>query len=250
MNIDSIPALLGQTIVGGSAKRKTSKTTSKRNGKKKGGEISCKCSKNENNQEDEVIFDDIPEAVPLNQENNAVSSVAQDQSENLVPQNESQLSDNLVQPNQEKYIIVNNENKYDENKYTNLDNSFYFKSNDVNDNNLYTKSSQGEFIQLNPNHPDNKEIYEKYKNVGMAGGYSRKRYRDYLEKMDVQRLYKLAKNKNISVTVKRDGKTKYIKKDTVVKKLMEFHFSQSKPVAKPSKKEKVEKPEKKSNKKK
>jgi hypothetical protein len=51
------------------------------------------------------------------------------------------------------------------------------------------------------------------------GGMSKMQYKAYLAKMDVKRLYKMAKNKGIKITKKKDGKTTYIKKDTVIQKL-------------------------------
>lgn len=52
-----------------------------------------------------------------------------------------------------------------------------------------------------------------------SGGMSKMQYKAYLGKMDVKRLYKMAKNKGIKITKKKDGKTTYIKKDTVIQKL-------------------------------
>ena len=54
---------------------------------------------------------------------------------------------------------------------------------------------------------------------------SKASYKARLEKKSVESLYKMAKKLKISITTKRDGKTKYIKKDTVVKKLVDNHFS-------------------------
>jgi hypothetical protein len=53
----------------------------------------------------------------------------------------------------------------------------------------------------------------------MPGGMSKMQYKAYLAKMDVKRLYKIAKGKGIKITKKKDGKTTYIKKDTVIQKL-------------------------------
>lgn len=53
----------------------------------------------------------------------------------------------------------------------------------------------------------------------VPGGMSKMQYKTYLAKMDVKRLYKMAKNKGIKITKKKDGKTTYIKKDTVIQKL-------------------------------
>lgn len=52
-----------------------------------------------------------------------------------------------------------------------------------------------------------------------SGGMSKMQYKAYLAKMDVKRLYKIAKGKGIKITKKKDGKTTYIKKDTVIQKL-------------------------------
>ena len=52
-----------------------------------------------------------------------------------------------------------------------------------------------------------------------VGGMSKMQYKAYLAKMDVKRLYKIAKGKGIKITKKKDGKTTYIKKDTVIQKL-------------------------------
>lgn len=53
----------------------------------------------------------------------------------------------------------------------------------------------------------------------IKGGMSKMQYKAYLAKMDVKRLYKIAKGKGIKITKKKDGKTTYIKKDTVIQKL-------------------------------
>ena len=53
----------------------------------------------------------------------------------------------------------------------------------------------------------------------LDGGMSKMQYKAYLAKMDVKRLYKIAKGKGIKITKKKDGKTTYIKKDTVIQKL-------------------------------
>lgn len=53
----------------------------------------------------------------------------------------------------------------------------------------------------------------------IQGGMSKMQYKAYLAKMEVKRLYKIAKGKGIKITKKKDGKTTYIKKDTVIQKL-------------------------------
>ena len=51
------------------------------------------------------------------------------------------------------------------------------------------------------------------------GGMSKSQYKAYLSKLSVKKLYKMAKDKGIKITKKRNNKTLYIKKDTIVKKL-------------------------------
>lgn len=51
------------------------------------------------------------------------------------------------------------------------------------------------------------------------GGMSKSQYKAYLSKLSVKKLYKMAKDKGIKITKKRNDKTLYIKKDTIVKKL-------------------------------
>lgn len=51
------------------------------------------------------------------------------------------------------------------------------------------------------------------------GGMSKSQYKAYLSKLNVKKLYKMAKDKGIKITKKRNDKTLYIKKDTIVKKL-------------------------------
>lgn len=51
------------------------------------------------------------------------------------------------------------------------------------------------------------------------GGMSKSQYTAYLNKLSVKKLYKMAKDKGIKITKKRNDKTLYIKKDTIVKKL-------------------------------
>ena len=61
---------------------------------------------------------------------------------------------------------------------------------------------------------------EQAQKLGITiGGMSKMQYKAYLAKMDVKRLYKIAKGKGIKITKKKDGKTTYIKKDTVIQKL-------------------------------
>jgi len=68
---------------------------------------------------------------------------------------------------------------------------------------------------------------ETIKNVvsasGMMGGdgKTKSQYKAYLQNMKVERLYKIASNKNIPTTTKRDGKIKKVKKSTIIKKLLD-----------------------------
>ena len=52
----------------------------------------------------------------------------------------------------------------------------------------------------------------------------RSQYKASLEKKDVKKLYKMAKEMGIAITKKRDGKTSYIKKETVVKKICDAKY--------------------------
>lgn len=60
------------------------------------------------------------------------------------------------------------------------------------------------------------------------GGMSKLQYKAYLAKMDVKKLYKIAKGKGVKITKKKDGKTTYIKKDTVIQKLCDAMHSKKK----------------------
>lgn len=66
---------------------------------------------------------------------------------------------------------------------------------------------------------DNPSLTYTCKCDPQSGGMSKMQYKAYLAKMDVKRLYKIAKGKGIKITKKKDGKTTYIKKDTVIQKL-------------------------------
>jgi len=44
-----------------------------------------------------------------------------------------------------------------------------------------------------------------------------------LEKKDVKKLYKMAKEMGINITKKKYGKTSYIKKETIVKKICDVY---------------------------
>jgi hypothetical protein len=59
-----------------------------------------------------------------------------------------------------------------------------------------------------------------------GGGKNTKRsqYKKMLEKKDVKKLYKMAKEMGIKITKKKDGKTSYIKKETIVKKICDAKY--------------------------
>jgi len=48
-------------------------------------------------------------------------------------------------------------------------------------------------------------------------------YKTMLEKKDVKKLYKMAKEMGINITKKKYGKTSYIKKETIVKKICDVY---------------------------
>lgn len=56
------------------------------------------------------------------------------------------------------------------------------------------------------------------------GGMSSSSYKKYLENLTTERLHKIAKSKGVKITKKKDGKTVYVKKNTVVKKLYEKKY--------------------------
>lgn len=49
-------------------------------------------------------------------------------------------------------------------------------------------------------------------------------YKKYLENLSCDKVQKIARNKNIKITKKKDGKTTMIKKLTIIKKLMEDKY--------------------------
>lgn len=53
-------------------------------------------------------------------------------------------------------------------------------------------------------------------------------YKKMLEKKDVKKLYKMAKEMGIKITKKKDGKTSYIKKETIVKKICDAKYKKTK----------------------
>lgn len=50
-------------------------------------------------------------------------------------------------------------------------------------------------------------------------------YRQYLDKKDVNTLRTMAKKRGLKISVKRDGKTKYVKKDTIINNLANQLFA-------------------------
>jgi len=58
--------------------------------------------------------------------------------------------------------------------------------------------------------------------VGGAKQMSVAQYKKYLEALTTERLHKIASGKGVKITKKKDGKTVYVKKATIVKKLCEF----------------------------
>lgn len=64
---------------------------------------------------------------------------------------------------------------------------------------------------------------------GQQNGGKRKmnklQYRKYLEKKDVIELRKSASAKGVKTTTRKNGKMQYVKKDTLVNKLVNFKFS-------------------------
>lgn len=71
-----------------------------------------------------------------------------------------------------------------------------------------------------------KGFFERTANLngGNISKQVRSQYKAYLEKKDVKKLYKMAIRMGISITKKRDGKTSYIKKETVVKKICDAQY--------------------------
>lgn len=59
---------------------------------------------------------------------------------------------------------------------------------------------------------------------GGAMGMKKSTYKKYLDGLTVERLHKVASSKGIKITKKKDGKTTYVKKATLVKKLCEFKY--------------------------
>lgn len=214
-------ALMGQRITGGKKKRTTN-----------GGEVKCNCTiknlQTDGERREEEASDD--------QYQDQDDGQDQDQDEGQEVEEQQQLTLGNILPiddldvNQLEAIPEDLFNKYKNTLPSQLDNIFSSRQY----NYLYVKLNNEDGYRMIVRDDKSNGIYKD--NNMFIGGYSNKRYKAYLEKMDVQRLYKIAKNKNIQVTVKRDGKTKYVKKDTIVKKLLDFHFSMSKAPKKTTKK--------------
>ena len=60
--------------------------------------------------------------------------------------------------------------------------------------------------------------------TGFGGGMKVSAYKKYLENLTVERLHKIAKSKGVKITKKSGGKTVYVKKATIVKKLCEGKY--------------------------
>lgn len=75
---------------------------------------------------------------------------------------------------------------------------------------------------------DSKKVFQQLEaSVGVSvGGKNTKlsQYKKMLEKKDVKKLYKMAKEMGIKITKKKDGKTSYIKKETIVKKICDAKY--------------------------
>jgi len=72
---------------------------------------------------------------------------------------------------------------------------------------------------------ERKEGKPAYPNFATVGGVMRLlAYKKYLESLNVDRLHKIAKSKGIKITKKTNGKTVYVKKATIIKKLNEYKY--------------------------
>lgn len=72
------------------------------------------------------------------------------------------------------------------------------------------------------NKVDSKGKYQSKGGARKSRKVNAEKYRKYLDGLDVQRLQKIAKTKGIKITKKKDGKTVYCKKSTIVSKLFKF----------------------------
>lgn len=65
---------------------------------------------------------------------------------------------------------------------------------------------------------------ERKRFASVRGGMKLLSYKKYLEDLNVDRLHKIAKSKGIKITKKTNGKTVYVKKATLIKKLYEHKY--------------------------
>lgn len=66
--------------------------------------------------------------------------------------------------------------------------------------------------------------------TSMVGGAKKmgvSQYKKYLEALSAERLHKIASGKGVKITKKKSGKTVYVKKATIIKKLCEFKHGRS-----------------------
>jgi hypothetical protein len=63
--------------------------------------------------------------------------------------------------------------------------------------------------------------------VGGAKKMGVSQYKKYLEALSTERLHKIASGKGVKITKKKSGKTVYVKKATIIKKLCEFKHGRS-----------------------
>ena len=87
------------------------------------------------------------------------------------------------------------------------------------------KSSSQKVSELASMTPSNKRMKQ---DGGARRRKARKanaeKYKKFLDGLDVKRLQKIAKTKGIKITKKKDGKTVYCKKATIVSKLFKFKY--------------------------
>ena len=58
----------------------------------------------------------------------------------------------------------------------------------------------------------------------MGGKSNAAKYKKYLQNLTLQKLQKIARSKLVKITKKKDGKTVYCKKSTIVKKLYQLKY--------------------------
>lgn len=63
---------------------------------------------------------------------------------------------------------------------------------------------------------------KKPKASGKTGEMSKPVYKKYLKNLTAERLYKIARAKGLDVYTKKDGRTVYVKKATIIKKLCDL----------------------------